>query len=536
MVEVETGIRIRGQMTMTIEAPKTPDPRISDELLQRLAQQADKHARAKSQKAKEDKSENKGQREGGEKAHAQADDKAENKDQTGGEEKPRKDDADKDKNKSALASARAAALAQVEALNRKHFVINNLGGKCVVGEFIPSPIDAKCVIPSYQSGAAFTMRYANQKVGIINPEDFKQTHKELGTYWLKHRLRRSYEGLDLVANGPPELPGNRLNIWRGFGVEAKQGKYPVLRWHLDNILSNGDPLAAKYNWNWSAWAVQHPDEQAEVALCFQGLKGTGKGTWGHVIRRIFGPHGTHISQQGHLVGTFNAHLEGCVYLFADEAYAVDDKKAEGVLKGLITEPVLMCEPKHMNAYQIRNRLHVLIVANHKWLVPATGDERRFAVNQVSDARRNDTAYFSALYSEINTGGTGALFHDLLHTDLGNFHPRQVYDTKALQEQTGEEEWLQAVLQDGYIPGREDGRLDRVAANSIWKDAQSRIPKLRWMSETSFGNWLRKDWGCRKWRTANLRGWQFPPLPEMRAAWENKFGGWPWDEPELKEWQ
>jgi hypothetical protein len=43
-------------------------------------------------------------------------------------------------------------------------------------------------------------------------------------------------------------------------------------------------------------------------------------------------------------------------------------------------------------------------ANQKWVVPATGDERRFSVNEVSDARRQDKDYFIALYAELNNGG------------------------------------------------------------------------------------------------------------------------------------
>jgi hypothetical protein len=39
-----------------------------------------------------------------------------------------------------------------------------------------------------------------------------------------------------------------------------------------------------------AWTVQHPAEQAEVALVFLGEIGTGKGTLGKAMCRIFGQH------------------------------------------------------------------------------------------------------------------------------------------------------------------------------------------------------------------------------------------------------
>jgi len=207
---------------------------------------------------------------------------------------------------------------------------------------------------------------------------------------------------------------------------------------------------------------------------------------------------------------------------------------------LLTEPVLIVERKRIDARQVKNMLHIIMVANHKWVVPATGDERRFAVYAVSDVKRGDEAYFNALYDEINNGGLEALLYDLLHTDLGDWHPRQIYETEALRGQkvhslSGEEEWLEDVLQQGVIPGRLDERLDRATTRDLVDDARRRVPKLRYVSEIAFGNFLR-DNGCVKWRSATAKGRQFPPLQEMRAAWEKRFGGWKWEEPELAEWQ
>jgi hypothetical protein len=40
----------------------------------------------------------------------------------------------------------------------------------------------------------------------------------------------------------------------------------------------------------------------------------------------------------------------------------------------------------------------------------------------------------------------------------------------------------------------------------------------------------------RWRTGKFRGWQFPPLSDLRGIWEKKFGNWKWDEPGPKEWE
>jgi hypothetical protein len=57
-----------------------------------------------------------------------------------------------------------------------------------------------------------------------------------------------------------------------------------------------------------------------------------------------------------------------------------------------------------------------------------------------------------------------------------------------------------------------------------------------MSETALGRFLREDAGCIRWRAGKFRGWQFPPLSDLRAVWEKKFGNWKWDEPGPKDWE
>lgn len=100
--------------------------------------------------------------------------------------------------------------------------------------------------------------------------------------------------------------------------------------------------------------------------------------WGNIMMRIFGQHGLQIFSSEHLCGKHNAHLQNKLFLFSDEATWAGDHLAERVLKGMITEKVLMIEPKGVNAFQWPNRLGIYMAANVKWVVPASHDERRFA--------------------------------------------------------------------------------------------------------------------------------------------------------------
>jgi len=118
-----------------------------------------------------------------------------------------------------------------------------------------------------------------------------------------------------------------------------------------------------------ARTVQFPADQGEVAVVMRGGRGVGKGILGHALRKLFGQHGMYISKSKHLVGAFNAHLRDCALLFADEAFFAGDKSAEGTLKSLITEEILIIEPKGQNVILSKNHLHVVMASNEDWVVP-----------------------------------------------------------------------------------------------------------------------------------------------------------------------
>jgi len=170
---------------------------------------------------------------------------------------------------------------------------------------------------------------------------------------------------------------------------------------------------------------------------------------------LFGPHGLHIHRAKHMIG-FNAMLRNCLLLYADEAFWAGDKQGESTLKALITESTLTIEQKGVDAVQWHNRIHLIMTANADWVVPASHDERRYAVFNVAENRMNDQKYFDALHHELDHGGLAAMLYDLQRVDLKGWHPRQILRTKALTEQkmqsmTPLQEWWEAMLQEGAIP-------------------------------------------------------------------------------------
>ena len=67
-----------------------------------------------------------------------------------------------------------------------------------------------------------------------------------------------------------------------------------MREHIRKVMTSSAEMF-EYVIRWLAWAVQHPDERAEVSVVFKGGKGVGKGTLGNAMCRIFGQHAVHIS-------------------------------------------------------------------------------------------------------------------------------------------------------------------------------------------------------------------------------------------------
>ena len=134
-----------------------------------------------------------------------------------------------------------------------------------------------------------------------------------------------------------------------------------------------------------------------------------------------------------------------------------DKKGEGVLKALITEPKLQLEAKFRDPIMVDNRLRIIVASNNDWAVPTgIGDRRWFVLNVANTyAGTEHRNYWIALYAEIDNGGAAAMFHDLLAMDLSGFDVRAVPHTAAKAQQqahslAGTEAWLYHVLQEGAI--------------------------------------------------------------------------------------
>jgi hypothetical protein len=362
--------------------------------------------------------------------------------------------------------------------------------------------------------------------------------KNKATVWLDHPLRKQYRKVEFVPNS--DLGPEIRNLWHGFAYEPKKGDCSLYLKHLFDNVCQKEQIKYDYLIGWMAYAVRHPNEQGHAAIVIQGLKGVGKNVAAEGFAALWGQHALIVSDSSRITNNFNAHLRALCVLIADEAFFAGDRRHEGKLKSLVTSGVLDIEAKGVDVIQVPNLLHIMILGNDRWLVPASIDERRYLVLRCGEAHRGDQAYFEAIHKQLDSGGYSALLHYLLEeVNLKNFNVRNVPHTKELREQMVEslrdaDKALFECLHTGMIPGRlqKDGTvLMRTGDLVDWANGRGRNG---WGSiRPQHVDQLFGKEGMRFDRDNNLtqksRFWKIPPLEKCRGIWNQLRGDYAWPE-------
>jgi Family of unknown function (DUF5906) len=336
-------------------------------------------------------------------------------------------------------------------MNDKYAVVK-IGGKTRVVTLEDSPAYPGSKVPVFSTINDFCTFHAKRKKEIVALNG-RVKRIGIGKWWIDQENRRQF---DAIVYAPNTTDDSKLNLWTGFGCKPEAGDCDLYLAHLHENVCAGDSGHSEYLLGWMAYAVQHPDRQGEVAVVLRGKEGVGKGIFAKEFGRLFGSHFKHIVNAKHLVGHFNAHLQHCSVLFADEAFFAGDRSHESVLKGLITEETILVEPKGVDPYSVRNCIHLIMSSNSEWVVPAGADARRYFVLDASDAHMRDNKYFAAIIRQMDDGGRAALLHYLLNLDTSKFDVRAVPQTAALADQKtrsrrGVDRFVELVAYSGTLP-------------------------------------------------------------------------------------
>jgi hypothetical protein len=421
----------------------------------------------------------------------------------------------------------------VVLLNERHFIIR-VGSSYVVGEERDGqPLR---LLPYDE----FKKRYMSHGFSI----DGKWT--QLGTLYLRDTRHRFYDG-ELVCRPPGcrESAGpDDYNLWRQLAVKPRRGDWSLLQEHLFVNLCRKKQEHYDYLRKWMALAAQQPGRLPGVAVVLIGLEGTGKTAFYHWFGALFPPeHRVQITNKRHLVGHFNALLSGRVLVFADEAFFAGDRDATGALHGLITEPRRVIERKGIDPWEEDSCVHLMIASNHDWVVHASRVARRYFVLKVSDARMQDTAYFTRITKQQREeGGREAMLHDLLAEDLSDFNPYDFPRTEGLREQM---DWSLLPHEAWWKEKLMEATADSWQSTSNISKSQLHLQYTEWMRKMQRGYPITliqlSKYFTRLYGKAVLarprtdgrqhRVYAFPSLPEARERFDSA-ERWPVESPRI----
>lgn len=370
----------------------------------------------------------------------------------------------------------------------------------------------------------------------------KEKTRPVSQYWMEWQHRRQY---DAVVFSPGKDPGPRwYNLWRGFTVEpADSPDHPAVEAFKEHALKNvckGNEADYRYLMGFFAHMIQRPWDKPLVALVFRGGKGVGKNALLERVGALLGPHFVVADDDRYLLGNFNSHLESNLFFVLDEAAWAGDKRAEGKLKGLITGTKRLVEHKGKEARNVKSLSRIAVIGNEDWIVPASEDERRFAVFNVGNGRKQDRQFFQDMREGMEAGGYANLLRFLMDFDISDLDVNLAPQTDGLLDQKLASlepvpKWWCDCLTSGVIASSDFGGVwpDKIPTTKLMQsfglwaklhNVRSRLP-----SSTEFRKRLAlmapsaRNGKVHVQGDTKLQGYYLPTLEKARAEWDAYIG-------------
>jgi hypothetical protein len=296
-------------------------------------------------------------------------------------------------------------LSALERMNRE-YALATLGTKSVVIRQLEGKMEYLEVSTLKLALASFQLSVDDgKKISVVD-------------MWLKSPDRRSYEGVCFEPK-PEDADPRLLNLWTGFQeqtqeppTQAATRAFDLWMEHAYENIAQKDDSAFQWIMNFFAHLIQFPWEKPTVALVLKGPKGVGKNQLMEPFAHLLGDYFVESAERRYITGNFNSHLERCLLLLLDEAFWSGDKQSDGIIKSLITSPRRRIERKGFDTYNVKNCMRVVVLGNDDWLVPASADERRYAVFEVGTDRQNDIKFFREMNDGMKAGGASVLVNHL----------------------------------------------------------------------------------------------------------------------------
>ena len=266
-----------------------------------------------------------------------------------------------------------------------------------------------------KADAELLMKRALERLPVAS-----KPHEVVKDFWVSPNTLQ-YEA---TAFSPLTTPPTTLNFWVGPTVQPAPGCWVLLRDYLRDVICGGNSDAYDYLVQYMAHMIQKPEEKPGVMIALQGGQGTGKGIYFSLLRAIWRRTTLQVSDVDQVIGRFNAALERNFVVCMDEALFYGDRRAIDRLKSTVTEQFIQIEQKYQPSRSIDSVHRFFASSNHEHFANVERDDRRFLFLRLSEARKQDTTYFSAVSAAINHPDTlNALVYYLQRKDISGFNVR-----------------------------------------------------------------------------------------------------------------
>ena len=256
-----------------------------------------------------------------------------------------------------------------------------------------------------------------------DPISFKET-SFIGL-WLKDENMKCYT--KIVFTPPPDLVEyGAYNLWEGFPIEETPYDETADTsniWKHFKYLSNHDKEVEEYLKNWLAHIVQYPGKKSNTAILLKGNEGAGKSVYAEMfLKHIIGQHRMTITSKLDMILGLNAVNEGKLLTVLNEANGGDTHKSVNLLKDYITQTETTTKKLYHDPIPTISRDRVIFTTNNLNSIPATKDNRRWVIIQVSNELKGNSAYFKTLFKDLeNLTIMRKFYEELKEIDLSEWN-------------------------------------------------------------------------------------------------------------------
>jgi len=246
--------------------------------------------------------------------------------------------------------------------------------------------------------------------------------KQIVREWQARPDRKVVRKEDIVFDPGGDTAYESYNLWAGLDMVPKAGRCDALLDVLRFLCSREKHSRDVFDWivRWIAYPLQMMGTKMQTALAFHGPEGTGKNLFFGAVADIYGRYALQFGQEL-IEDRFNDPFSAKQFAIGNEVVSrAEFYHLPGRLKTLITEPVILINPKGKPKRQERNACNLLFFSNRPDILKLDADDRRFLVVNTPEPAGPD--FYADAAEELADGGAAALYYYLLNVDLGDFGP------------------------------------------------------------------------------------------------------------------